>query len=89
MNSPEYNDAYCLAHFCHLSKTGRSPKASSGERVAHRLADALHKIGDDMALLDPEAIHGFHLLCQLASGPWALDADKERIFDTIAAAAGK
>ena len=60
---------------------------SSGERVAHKLVAVLHQLGDDLALLDPEAIHGFSILCQLAHGPWALEDDKQRVFDTIAAAA--
>jgi hypothetical protein len=77
-----------LARFGELARAGRHPAASSGERVANKLAKALHAIGDDMALLDDEAITGFHLLCQLTSGPWSTDADKERVFEMLAHAAG-
>lgn len=84
MTPEEYT---ALARFCELAKQGKNPAASSGERVANKLAKALHAIGDDMVLLDPVAIEGFCLLCRLASGPWMKDADKERVFETIAKAA--
>jgi hypothetical protein len=73
-----------FTRFTTLARHGSSPAASSGERVAHRLAKALHEIGDDLALLDADALDGFHTLCQLASGPWSTDDQKQRIFATIA-----
>ncbi len=81
-------DTAALCRFLDLAKSGRSPKASSGERVANKLAKALQAIGDDMVLLDDDAITGFHLLCQLTGGPWATDADKARVFEMLAHAAG-
>jgi hypothetical protein len=73
-----------LDRFTTLARRGRSSAASSGERVAHRIAQALHDIGDDIALLDYDALDGFLTLCQLASGPWSTDEQKQRIFATIA-----
>lgn len=85
MISDEYT---ALARFCDLAKQGKNPAASSGERVANKLAKAVKSIGDDMALLDLEAIEGFYVLCRLAHGPWGTDADKERIFEMLAKATG-
>ena len=81
---PDNHDAACIARFGHLAQSGRHSGASSGERVAHKLAKALHQIGDDMALLDEDAIKGFYLLCLLAHGPWATEDSKSRVFQTIA-----
>ena len=73
--------------FSRMAKRGGHSGASSGERVAHRLAVALHAIGDDMALLDAESINGFNELCLLAHGPWPTDKLKTLVFTTIASAA--
>jgi hypothetical protein len=78
--------ALALARFLALAKDGRHPAASSGERVAFQLAKTLDAIGDDMALLDSEAIDGFAVLCHLTGGPWKTDDDKARIFETLSRA---
>ena len=76
----------CIKRFTELAHRGRSGGASSGEKVARRLAVALHAIGDDMALLDADAIEGFHMLCRLAGGPWPTDESKATAFRLIARA---
>ena len=74
------------SRFITLAKAGGNPKSSTGERVAHRLAVALHEIGDDIALLDYDALDGFTTLCHLAAGPWPTEARKTGVFDAIARA---
>lgn len=76
-----------IARFCALAQRGGHPAASSGERTAHRLAAALHTIGDDMMLLDDDAVQGFCRLAQLAAGPFHTDDAKAIVFDTITKAA--
>lgn len=78
-----------IARFCQLAQRGAHPAASSGERIAHRLAAALHTIGDNIMLLDDDAVQGFCLLTQLAAGPFHTDDSKAIVFDTIAKAAGQ
>lgn len=75
--------------FIQLARQGRHRGASSGERVAHRLAKALHEIGDDLALLDHDTVEGFCMLTKAANGPWQTDASKSEVFNLIALAAGK
>lgn len=77
-----------IAHFGDLARRGSSQGASSGERTAYRLAKALHDIGDDMMLLDADAVSGFATLCSLASGPFHTDEQKSLVFDIIARATG-
>lgn len=81
--STQEHENYCLARFCALAKAGGSPAASTGENTARRLATALAAIGDDMALLDEDAIHGFHNFCLLAHGPWHTDDQKHHCFEII------
>ena len=82
-------DPEAMERFRKLARRGAHPGASSGERVANRLAKALHAIGDDLALLDPEAIEGACGLVRCMSGPWPTDRLKEVIFNTVRSAAGK
>lgn len=62
--------------------------ASHGEKVARKLARTLYAIGDDFAIVDREALEGLCLLILLAGGPWATDAEKEKVFANIKRAAG-
>jgi hypothetical protein len=82
-------DLAALNRFRDIARNGARPGASSGERVANRLALALHRIGDDLALLDSSAIAGACLLIRAMSGPWPTDASKTAVFRTIRQAAGK
>jgi hypothetical protein len=77
-----------IATFCDAARRGASPAASTGEQIAHRLARALHDVGDDMMLLDQECIEGFSSLCRLAAGPFHTDDQKTIVFDTIRKACG-
>lgn len=79
--------AACIARFRELAKAGAHGAASSGERTANKLAKTLNSLGDDMALLDADAILGFYHLCMLAHGPWATDEGKSHVFQIIAQAA--
>ena len=76
------------ARFCELAKRGSHPGASTGERTAHKLASALHKVGDDIMLLDAEAIQGFCHLVHLAGGPFYKDEEKVIVYNTIEKSAG-
>lgn len=76
-------------HFRRIARNGAHPAASNGERIANRLAVALHRIGDDIALLDSSAINGACLLMKLMSGPWPTDASKDAVFKVVRQAAGK
>lgn len=57
--------------------------------MAHRLAKALHAIGDDLALLDYETLEGALGLMRCMCGPYPTDRIKEVIFNTVRSAAGK
>ncbi len=76
-------EQFAITRFLELARHGRSGAASTGEKAAYKLAKALDDIGDDMMLLDSSALEGFHLLSQLASGPFRTDAEKSTVFDTI------
>jgi len=73
-------------HFLRVAGAGRHRGASTGQRTAHRLAAALHDIGDDIALLDGATLEGFQNLLRAAAGPWPTDEAKHQIFTAIAAA---
>jgi hypothetical protein len=73
-------------HFIQCARRGRSGAASSGERICRLLAENLAEIGDDIALLDPEALNGYLELCKLAAGPWQTDAEKDIAFSLIQSA---
>ena len=75
-----------INHFLRTAQRGRSKAASSGERTAHRLAAALHQIGDDIALLDSVTLTGFLNLARAAAGPWRTDDAKHQIYQAIEAA---
>jgi hypothetical protein len=83
------SDLAAVDHFRRIARNGSRPGASSGERVANRLALALDQIGDDLALLDASALNGACLLIRMMSGPWPTDASKAAVFRTIRQAAGK
>lgn len=78
-----------ITRFCDLARRGKSITASTGENAAYQLAKTLYKLGDDMMILDREAIEGFNQLCLLASGPFPTDADKSAVYQAIAKAAGR
>ncbi len=78
-----------IAEFGALAKQGAHPSASTGERTANKLAKALHAIGDDIMLLDLEALEGFFHLARLARGPFFTDHEKSLVYDTIAKSAGQ
>ena len=82
-------DIAALNRFRDIARNGSRPGASSGERVAKRLAVALDKIGDDLALLDSSAIAGACLLIQMMAGPWPTDASKAAVFKILRQATGK
>jgi hypothetical protein len=75
--------------FREIARNGSRPGASSGERVANRLALAIEKLGDDLASLDSSAITGACLLIQMAAGPWPTDASKAAVFKVVRQASGK
>lgn len=80
-------DTVAIKHFADVAERGASPAASTGERVANRLAVALFHIGDDFALLDPLVIQGAgHLAAAMAS---AADDLKPGVFAIVRRAAGK
>lgn len=88
MSIPNH-DTINIARFVEAARRGANPAASSGERVANKLAKNLHSIGDDMVVLDWDTLNGFSCLCQLASGPWRTDEQKSEVFRLIRKAAGK
>jgi hypothetical protein len=70
------------------ARAGKSAAASSGERVAHKLAKALHSLGDDLMLLDLDSIEGACTLLRLAAGPFATDSAKRNVYLTLRQCAG-
>jgi hypothetical protein len=79
-----------IVHFARVATRGAHPAASSGEKVANKVAKALHRIGDDLAVLDADSIDGIRDLIQAMAGPWPTDAAKSAVFKTIRnAATGK
>ena len=83
------SDIESVRRFVALARQGARKGASSGEIVANKLAVALQAIGDDMAVLDLDAIQGFAKLCELASGPWPTEELKETVFYHVNLAAGR
>lgn len=77
-----------LSRFAKLANRGSQRGASSGEKVANKLAKALRTIGDDAALLDPQAIEGACLLLRAMAGPWPTDESKAAVFRVLEAATG-
>jgi len=82
-------DIDAVNRFREIARIGSRPGASSGERVANRLAVALDKIGDDMALLDPCTSDGACLVLKMMAGPWPTDASKTAVFKILRQATGK
>ena len=62
---------------------------ASGEKTCRALAQALHKIGDDVMILDPDAIEGFCVLLRSMAGPFDTWDQKERVYDLVRKVAGK
>lgn len=81
--------AEAAKRFIYLATAGSQPGASSGEKVCHRIAKALHEIGEDFYSVDSSAIEGACHVMKLMAGPWRTDKDRERIFEYVAKAAGK
>lgn len=82
-------DTKAIERFRQVAAAGKHPGASSGQKVAHRLAKALHAIGDDLAVLDSYVLLGALDLMRCMSGPWPTDASKAAVFKVIQQAAGK
>lgn len=78
-----------IERFRRIARNGSNPGASSGERIANRLAKALAAIGDDLALLDPDTLAGALDLARCMAGPWPTDHFREVVFRTVDSAAGK
>lgn len=78
-----------IKHFERIAARGAHPAASSGEKIANNVAKALHKIGDDLAVLDPDAIEGIRDLIRCMAGPYPTDKFKETTFAIVKRAAGK
>jgi hypothetical protein len=76
-----------INRFVQLAARGAFPGAAGGEKICNRLAKALEKIGDDLALLDPDAIDGAHGLMRLMGGPWPTYESKETVFNMVHRAA--
>lgn len=68
---------------------GKSPSASRGERVCHQIAAALHRLNDDLMLLDPDALEGATGLMQAAVGPFSTMAEKQAVYQMIERAGGR
>lgn len=79
-------DTKAIERFRQVARSGKLAGASSGEKIAHRLAKALHGIGDDLALLDSSVLLGALDLMRCMAGPWPTDADKELVFLTLKSA---
>jgi len=73
--------------FLDLAYSGAQGTASSGERVANRVARALEEIGDDMALLDCQAIEALCEVLRTMAGPWQSQQQKDVIFQGVERAA--
>jgi hypothetical protein len=75
--------------FIRTALAGRCRGASNGERIAHRLAVALHEIGDDLALLDETTLEGFFNIVRASACPWPREDANHQVFEAIAAAGSK
>ena len=75
--------------FIRTALAGRCRGASNGERIAHRLAVALHQIGDDLALLDEMTLEGFVNIVRASACPWPTEDAKHQVSEAIAAAGSK
>ena len=62
---------------------------ASGEITCRALALALHKIGDDVMLLDEDAIEGFCATLRMMVGPFSTYDQKEKVYNMVRRAAGK
>lgn len=82
-------DLAAVDHFRRVARNGARPAASNGERIANRLAVALNRLGDDIALLDSGAVTGACMLIQMMAGPWPTDASKTAVFKVVRQAAGE
>lgn len=80
-------DTKAIERFRQVARAGKHAGASSGEKVAHRLAKALNGIGDDLALLDTSVLMGALGLMRCMAGPWPTDEVKEVVFQTLKSAA--
>lgn len=89
MDTKDYELA-CIRRFRDAARRGKSPGASSGERIAHRLAKAIHTLAKDgdLQVLDPEIIRGATTLIRFASGPFPSDSTREQVHATIRQCAG-
>lgn len=72
-----------IDRFVKLAQAGKHLGASSGEKVALKLALAFAEIGDDICLLDREAIQGATLLLKAMAGPWATDYEKHAVYSVL------
>ena len=78
-----------IHHFLDLAKAGQDPTASRGEWVCHQIAAALHKLDDDLMLLDPDTAAGAAALVRAAAGPFSSMAEKHAVYQMIEEAGRK
>jgi hypothetical protein len=78
-----------LNRFIETARRGAFPGASSGERIANKIANLLGVISDDAAVIDLELIEGACEMLRLQHGPWRTDADKIDVFRLLDRALGR
>jgi len=76
-----------IQRFLTIAQHGRHRGASSGEKTAHQVAQALFKLGDDLAVLDSDTVEGICGMIHCLAGPWPTDGDKEFVMRNIRRAA--
>ena len=76
-----------LERFVQAATAGAHPDASQGEKIANRIAQALHEIGDDAAVVDRGIIEGAAELLRMMNGPWPTTETKFAVFRTVEKAA--
>lgn len=81
--SAEITEIGHINRFRKLAQAGKHLGASSGEKVALKLAQAFAEIGDDICLLDREAIQGATLLLKAMAGPWATDFERNAVYSVL------
>lgn len=75
--------------FLYLAMAGSQPGASSGEKICHKIAKALHEIGEDFSGIDGAALEGACHVVKKMAGPWQTAEEREHVFKCVAKAAGK
>lgn len=78
-----------IKHFVEVARQGSHPASTNAEKVANRIAKTLHTIGDDICLLDSDALQGLCEVLHLMHGPWPTYESKEAIYELVRKSAGK